>query len=101
MYRLQLVAVIGLFLVAPVWAAQPAAPAAAVSGGSIATPSRPEIRQRMERHQVEVARLQRDVARQELDSQRASQRLQQQDRQIAELRRKLSELQADRVAGRP
>src|SRR6185312_12625407 len=75
---------IGILLTASAWAAPPAGPARA---GSTAVPALPAVRQRMQRNQVEVKRLQQEVARQESASQRASRRLEQQDAQIAELRR--------------
>ncbi len=101
MCRLQLVAVIGFFLVAPACATQPPVPSAPAHGGSAAAPARPSIRQEIKRNEAEVTRLQREVDRQESDSQRATRRLQQQDQQIAEMRRELSQLQADPTAGQP
>jgi len=84
-------AAIGILLTASAWAAPPAGPPRA---GSTAVPALPAVRQRMQRNQVEVKRLQQEVARQESASQRASRRLEQQDAQIAELRRQLLQVQA-------
>lgn len=84
-------AALGILLTAPAWAAPPAGTARA---GSTAAPALPAVRQRMQRNQVEVKRLQQEVARQESASQHASRRLEQQDAQIAELRRQLSQVQA-------
>ena len=100
MRRLQRVAAIGFILAAPAWAQEPAA-IATVRGATLAAPALPAVRQRIQRDQSEVMRLQREVAKQESDSQRASQRLQRQDQQIAELQRKLSKLRVSPGAGHP
>ncbi|CAM5504884.1 hypothetical protein [Rhodanobacter lindaniclasticus] len=91
-------AVIGILLAAPAWAAPPAGVAHA---SSTPAPAPPTVRERVQRNQVEAKRLQREVARQESASQRASERLDQQDAQIAELRRQLSQLGAEAPADQP
>ena len=98
MRYLRLLAVIGLLLGAPAWAAPPAGTA---RSGSTAPPAQPTVRQRMRHDQREVARLQQEVARQESASQRASRQLEQQDAKIAELRRQLSQLRAEAPADQP
>jgi uncharacterized protein HemX len=98
MCYLRLLAVIGIVLGAPAWAAPPAGVAHA---GSTAAQVPPTVRQRMQHDQVEVTRLQQEVARQESASQRASRRLEQQDAKIAELRRQLSQLRAGPPADQP
>jgi flagellar motility protein MotE (MotC chaperone) len=84
-------AVIGVLLGAPAWAATPPSVAHA---SSTAAQVPPTVRQRMQHDQVEVTRLQKEVARQESASQRASRRVEQQYAQIAELRRQLLQVQA-------
>ncbi len=101
MYRLQVLAVFGFFLIAPACATQSSTPSAATSGVSTTKPALPKTGQEIKHNKAEVTRLQHEVAKQESDSQRASERLQQQDQQIAELRLKLSQLQRDPTAGQP
>lgn len=98
MRYLRLLAVIGLLLGAPAWAAPPAGVARASSASAHVLPT---VRQRMQHDQVEVTRLQKEVARQESASQRASRQLEQQDAKIAELRRQLSKLRAEAPADQP